>query len=147
MRVVVPGAAVGAPDAAGAVLGRRRDRRQQGSEHLHALEEDLDVAPLGPGAVTSASSGFAISLIDSELLLGQADDRVDVVAGLDDGADAADLVDSNGDRSLSDRDLDVDDRAGEPAAQGRGGDLRAGRDRLAGDLPDDLGDVGEGAGR
>ena len=77
------------------------------------------VAPLGPGATTSASSGLRIVLDRSELLLGEADDRVDVVAVLDDGADAADLIDSNGDRSLSDRDLDVDDRSGEPTAQGR----------------------------
>ena len=104
------------------------------------------VAPLGPGAVTIASSGLSTRLDRQELLLGQPDDRVDVVAGLDDGADAADLVDPDGDRSLSDGDLDVDDRAGQSAVQGRGRDLRTGRDRLACDLSDDLRRVGEGAG-
>ena len=120
LRVVVPGAAVGAPDAAGASSAGGGTRREQGPEHLHALEEDLDGRALGSrGGDDRLVGGSPDPLIDSELLLGEADDRVDVVAGLDDRADAADLVDPDGDRSLSDRDLDVDDRAGESAAEGR----------------------------
>ena len=101
LRVVVPGAAVGAPDAAGACVGGGGTGGSRAAEHLHALEEDLDGRALGSGSgderLVGSSSG---SWIDRELLLGQADDRVDVVTGLDDRADAADLVDL-GRRSLA----------------------------------------------
>ena len=74
------------------------------------------------------------------------DDHVHVVTGLDDRADARHLV-------HLDRDADAG-RPGTarfsteplPPASVAGGDLRAGRDRLACDLADDLRDVLEGAG-
>ena len=62
---------------------------------------------------TQAPGPNCVLLDRHELLLGEADDRVDVVTLLDDRADAADLVDSNGDRALSHRDLHIDDRTGE----------------------------------
>ena len=60
----------------------------------------LTVAPLGPGLTTITPVRVRRIRRDRrELLLGQGDERVDVVAGLDDGADAAGLVDANGDRA------------------------------------------------
>ena len=43
---------------------------------------------------------------DGELVAGEADDHVDVVAGVDDGADAGDLVDLDGHRAEAGRDVD-----------------------------------------
>ena len=68
---------------------------------------------------------------DGELVATEADDHVHEVAGLDDRADARDLVDLDRHGALGGRDLDVDDLAGGSHRSGWWGDLRAGRDRLA----------------
>ena len=62
-------------------------------------------------ATTVIELSCGLSCDDRERVAGEADDQVDVVAGLDDGADAGDLVDLDGDRALARRDLDVADRA------------------------------------
>ena len=96
--------------------------------------------------VTESSAGLTV--MTGNLSAGEADDHVDVVAGLDDRADAGDLVDLDRDRSACrGRALDVEDRALRAAAEGVGGDLRAGGDGLARDLADDLRGVRERAGQ
>ena len=90
----------------------------------------LTLVPLMP-ATTVNESSVGVDRDDRELVGGEADDHVDVVTGLDDRADAADLVDLDGDAALCRRALDVDDRALVAAVEGRGGDLRR-RSRPAG---------------
>ena len=78
-------------------------------------------------------------VMTGNLSRGQADDHVDVVTGLDDRPDAADLVDLDRHGSAGSRGsrrLMID--PGWSAAEGRRRDLGALGDRLAGDLADDL---------
>ena len=140
---------VPAPPARGplAVAGRRGVGGGGSSvpEDLHALEEQLDARAVEAGddreRVVARVHGD-----DRELVGGEADDHVDVVAGLDDRADAGDLVDLDRDRAQARRARRC---RGSGPVVGRtsvGRDLRAGRDRLADDLADDLGRITEGAG-
>ena len=81
---------------------------------------------------------------DRELVGLEADDHVDVVAGLDDRADAGDLVDLDRHGSAWSAGSRCRDLARLAAGQGAGRDGRAGGDGLADDLADDLGHVAEG---
>ena len=80
---------------------------------------------------------------DRELVTGQADDHVHVVARLDDGADAGDLVDL--DAPCERKAGWVSRSAGRyprsPPVEGRRRDLGALGDRLADDLADHLGRI------
>ena len=120
---------------------------EQGAEDLHALEEQLDA-----GAVEARDHlervVHGVLGHDRELVGREADDHVDVVAGLDDRADAGDLVDFDRDRAQA--------RAGvsmlriEPPwlwPNVSPVSCCAAGDGLADDLADDLGLVREGAGQ
>ena len=89
------------------LLGGRWEQR---AEHLHALEEQLDAR-----AVDAGDDGEGVvdrvGRDDRELVGADTDDHVDVVTGLDDGADARHLVDLDRDRALARWDLDVEDLA------------------------------------
>ena len=59
----------------------------------------LTLVPLRPVDDGDRRCPTGLTVMTGNLSRGQADDHVDVVAGLDDGADAADLVDLDGDGS------------------------------------------------
>ena len=122
--------AVRSPGRSRLAVGRRRDRRQLAAEDLHALEEELD-----GGAVQAGHDGDRVVLRveghDRELVAGEADEHVDVVTGVDDGADARDLVDLDGHRPEAGRDVD-DAAAGRRGVEVGGLELAVGDDRAGG---------------
>ena len=142
VRAVPPSPRRGLAFRALRLRGRRREQR---AEDLHALEQQLDAR-----AVDAGDDGEGVvdrvGRDDRELVGADADDHVDVVAGLDDRADARHLVDLDRDRALARWDLDVEDLARLRRRTGPAVIAGAGHDGLADDLADDLGDVAEGVG-
>ena len=99
----------------------------------------LTLVLLRPATTVNVSSA-GLTRDDRELVAGEADDHVDVVAGLDDRADAGDLVDLDRHAREAGRAVDVDDRRRQRHRSGSSAVICcAGGDRLAGDLADDLG--------
>src|SRR5258706_9330213 len=70
-------------------LRGRRWRRKEGPEDLHAGEEERDARAVEAGH-DSDRLGRLVEGHDRELVTGQADDHVDVVAGLDERSHAGD---------------------------------------------------------
>ena len=128
----VPGCAGGLALAGAACGGRRREQR---AEHLHALEEQLDARAVEAGDDRERVVLRRCAVMTGNWSAGEADDHVHVVAGLDDRADARDLVDLDRDGALALRHFDVDDLALRGLAEGVGRQLRVGDDRRRTVLP------------